>query len=106
MVEKLRKGCVTTIYYAKFFIARACIRAGSGFLLFISNFLTLHHLYEASHNWVYGDHISFGMHLEIEEADKLDIPVRRVQEQENGFAIGKIRPIMRTEAPAMSMGMS
>lgn len=53
--------------------------------------------------WCYGERISFGMHLEIEEADKLGIPVRRVQEQENGFVIGKIKPTVQTEAPTMGM---
>lgn len=105
MAKKLRKGCVTTIYYAKFFIARACICAGSGFLLFISRFLTLTHLCEASHKWLYGSHISFGMHLEIEEAGRLGIPIRRVMGHGTGFTIGSPRSTTQAEAPAMATGM-
>lgn len=81
MAKKLRKGCVTTIYYAKFFIARACICAGSGFLLFISRFLTLSHLCEASHKWMFGKVISAGMKAEIEKAEKKKMLIRYFTEE-------------------------
>ena len=55
--------------------------------------------------WCYGDHISLGMHLEIEEAGRLGIPVRRVTEQENDFTIGKVKSNAPAEAPALAMGM-
>ena len=55
--------------------------------------------------WCYGDRISHGMHLEIEEAGRLGIPVRRVAEQENGFVIGKVKSNEPAEAPALVMGM-
>lgn len=55
--------------------------------------------------WCYGDRISHGMHLEIEEACRLGIPVRRVAEQENGFVIGKVKSNEPAEAPALVMGM-
>jgi hypothetical protein len=91
MAEKLRKGCVTTIYYAKFFIARACVYAGSGVLLFISRFLTLAHLCEASHKWLCGSRISTGMAMELKEAQKLGIPVREISAEQiqGGFAMEK-----------------
>lgn len=38
--------------------------------------------------WCYGDNISVGMHCEMEEADRLGIPVRRVLEQGHGFVVG------------------
>ena len=53
--------------------------------------------------WCYGDRISFGMHLEIEEAVRLGIPVRRVMELENGFAIGRAKGIEPAEAPQQAM---
>ena len=55
--------------------------------------------------WCYGDHISYGMHLEIEEAVKIGIPVRRVMEQENGFAIGRVKNNVPAEAPEQAMRM-
>ena len=55
--------------------------------------------------WCYGDHISLGMHFEIEEAGRLGIPVRRVTEQENGFVIGKVKSNEPAEAPALVLGM-
>ncbi|WP_169008499.1 DUF4406 domain-containing protein [Faecalispora jeddahensis] len=55
--------------------------------------------------WCYGDRISFGMHLEIEEAVRLGIPVRRVMELENGFAIGRAKGIEPAEAPQQAMRM-
>ena len=56
--------------------------------------------------WCYGDRISFGMHLEIEEAVRIGIPVRRVMEQENGFAIGRVKGIEPAEAPQQAMRMA
>ena len=41
--------------------------------------------------WCYGDHISCGMHCEMEEADRLGIPVRRVMEQGQSFVLGTPR---------------
>lgn len=41
--------------------------------------------------WCYGDRISQGMMIEIEEAKRLGIPIRRVMEQETGFIIGRIK---------------
>lgn len=55
--------------------------------------------------WCYGDHISYGMHLEIEEARHIGIPIRRVMQQENGFVIGTTRNPVQAEAPAVAMGM-
>ena len=55
--------------------------------------------------WCYGDHISLGMHLEIEEAGRLGIPVRRVTEEENGFAIGRVKNNAPAEAPEQAMRM-
>lgn len=55
--------------------------------------------------WCYGDRISHGMMLEIEEAGRLGIPTRRVLEQENGFAIGKVKSNQQAEAPAMAMAV-
>ena len=55
--------------------------------------------------WCYGDRISYGMHLEIEEAVKIGIPVRRVKEQENGFAIGIAKGTVLAEAPTQAMRM-
>ncbi len=55
--------------------------------------------------WCYGSRISQGMHLEIEEAERLGIPVRRVMQQENGFAVGGIENSAQAEAPELSMGM-
>ncbi|MDD3543096.1 MAG: hypothetical protein PHO69_10500 [Petrimonas sp.] len=56
--------------------------------------------------WCYGDRISFGMHLEIEEAVRLGIPVRRVMDLENGFAIGRAKGIEPAEAPQQAMRMA
>ena len=55
--------------------------------------------------WCYGDRISYGMHLEIEEAVRIGIPVRRVMEQENGFAIGRVKNNEPAEAPEQAMRM-
>lgn len=55
--------------------------------------------------WCYGDHISLGMHFEIEEADRLKIPVRRVREQAGTFIISEPMQFTKAEAPAPSMRM-
>jgi hypothetical protein len=55
--------------------------------------------------WCYGDRVSPGMSLEIEEADRLGIPVYRVMEQENGFIVGKVKYSTPAEAPSLAMGM-
>lgn len=55
--------------------------------------------------WCYGGRISLGMHSEMEEADRLGIPVRRVREMENGFVIGAPEGVAQTEAPAPVMRM-
>ncbi len=55
--------------------------------------------------WCYGERISHGMMLEIEEAGRLGIPTRRVLAQENGFAIGKVKSNQQAEAPAMAMAV-
>ncbi|PWJ51377.1 DUF4406 domain-containing protein [Faecalicatena contorta] len=55
--------------------------------------------------WCYGYRISFGMHLEIEEAVRLGIPVRRVMEQENGFTIGRAKCTAAAKAPQQAMRM-
>jgi len=55
--------------------------------------------------WCYGNRISQGMHLEIEEAERLGIPVCRVMLQENGIAVGGIENSAQAVAPALSMGM-
>lgn len=55
--------------------------------------------------WCYGGRISFGMHLEIEEAGRLGIPIRRVMGQEGGFVVGKAKTISQAGAPSMAMGM-
>ena len=56
--------------------------------------------------WCYGDRISFGMHLEIEEAVRIGIPVRRVMEQENGVAVGRAKGTEPAEAPQQAMRMA
>jgi len=55
--------------------------------------------------WCYGDRISPGMHLEIEEAGRLGIPVCRVMEQQNGFIIDRVKDNVPAEAPSLAMGM-
>lgn len=55
--------------------------------------------------WCYGERISHGMLLEIQEADRLGIPVRRVMEQEQDFVIGKVKTNVQAETPVLSMGM-
>lgn len=50
--------------------------------------------------WCFGDHISLGMMAEIEEAQRLSIPTRRVMEQEQSFHVGEVR----NNAPQMEMG--
>ena len=50
--------------------------------------------------WCFGERISHGMMAEIEEAEKLGIPTRRVMEYEQGFRIGAAR----NTAPQMQMG--
>ena len=55
--------------------------------------------------WCYGDRVSPGMCLEIEEAGRLGIPVYRVMEQKNGFAVGKVKYSAPAEAPSLAMGM-
>lgn len=55
--------------------------------------------------WCYGEHISHGMLLEIQEADRLGISVCRVMEQEQGFVIGNVKANVKTEMPSLSMGM-
>ena len=56
--------------------------------------------------WCYGDRISHGMHLEIEEAVRIGIPVRRVMEQENGFVLGRAKGTAPAEAPQQAMRMA
>lgn len=56
--------------------------------------------------WCYGDRISYGMHLEIEEAVRIGIPVRRVMEQENGFVLGRAKGTAPAEAPQQAMRMA
>lgn len=55
--------------------------------------------------WCYGDHITLGMHFEIEEANRLGIPVRRVRGQAGMFIIGEPMRVTKAEAPAPSMRM-
>lgn len=55
--------------------------------------------------WCYGSRISFGMHLEIEEANRLGVPVRRVRAQNGVFIIGEPVQFTTTVAPAPSMRM-
>jgi hypothetical protein len=55
--------------------------------------------------WCYGDRISPGMRLEIEEAARLGILVHRVMEQKNGFTVGKVKYSAPAEAPSLAMGM-
>ena len=50
--------------------------------------------------WCFGERISQGMMAEIEEAQRLSIPTRRVMEQEQGFHVGTVR----NTAPRMEMG--
>ena len=56
--------------------------------------------------WCYGDRISFGMHLEIEEAVRIGIPVRRVMEHQNGFAVARAKRTEPAEAPQQAMRMA
>ena len=55
--------------------------------------------------WCYGDRISPGMRLEIEEAARLGILVHRVMEQKNGFTVGKVKYSAPAEAPSLAMGI-
>jgi len=55
--------------------------------------------------WFYGDRVSPGISLEIEEAGRLGIPVYRVMEQENGFAAGKVKYSVPAEVPLLAMGI-
>lgn len=55
--------------------------------------------------WYYGGRVSPGMHLEIEEAGRLGIPVHRITEQENGFAMGRVKNNAPAEAPEQAMRM-
>ena len=50
--------------------------------------------------WVFGDHISLGMMSEIEEAQRLSVPTRRVMEYEQSFRVGEVK----NQAPQMQMG--
>lgn len=50
--------------------------------------------------WCFGDSISHGMMAEIEEAQRLGIPTRRVLKCEQSFRIGSAR----NTAPQMQMG--
>lgn len=56
--------------------------------------------------WCYGDRISPGMLLEIQEASRIGIPIRRVMEQENVFVIGRVKNSVQVEAPTLAMGIS
>jgi hypothetical protein len=55
--------------------------------------------------WCYGDWVSPGMRLEIEEAGRLGIPVHQVMEQETGFAAGRVKYNASAEAPTQAMRM-
>ena len=55
--------------------------------------------------WCYGDYISSGMRFEIEEADRLGIPVRRIKEQNGTFILSEPQRYTAAEAPAPSLGM-
>ena len=55
--------------------------------------------------WCYGDHISLGMHFEIEEAGRLQIPVRRVRKQAGAFLISDPIPFAKADDPDLSMRM-
>lgn len=55
--------------------------------------------------WCYGEHTSSGMRMEIEEANKLGIPIRRVREQDNIFFISEQKKFSAAAAPAPSLGM-
>ena len=44
-------------------------------------------LHSCDELWCFGDHISLGMMNEIEEAQRLSIPTRRVMKQEQGFYV-------------------
>lgn len=50
--------------------------------------------------WCFGERISHGMMAEIEEAERLHIPTRRVMEYEQSFRVGEVR----NQAPQMQMG--
>ena len=50
--------------------------------------------------WCFGDHISLGMMSEIEEAQRLSVPTRRVMEYEQSFRVGEVK----NQAPQMQMG--
>ena len=50
--------------------------------------------------WCFGEQISYGMMAEIEEAQNLSLPIRRVMQQEQGFLVGEVK----NTAPRMEMG--
>ncbi len=56
--------------------------------------------------WCYGARTSHGMHLEIEEAVRIGIPVRRVMEQENRFVLDRAKGTAPAEAPQQAMRMA
>lgn len=56
--------------------------------------------------WCYGGRISPGMLLEIQEASRIGIPIRRVMEQENVFVIGRVKNSAQVEVPTLAMGIS
>lgn len=55
--------------------------------------------------WCYGEHTSSGMRMEIEEANRLVIPVRRVWEQNGTFIMSEPQKHTVAEAPAPSLRM-
>ena len=55
--------------------------------------------------WCYGEHTSSGMRMEVEEANRLVIPVRRVWEQNGTFIMSEPQKHTVAEAPAPSLGM-
>ena len=54
--------------------------------------------------WCYGKRLSLGMHFELEEAQRLGIPVRRVLGQKDDFVIAQAAAPLHDKAPTMEMG--
>lgn len=55
--------------------------------------------------WCYGNYTSSGMRFEIEAADKLGIPVRRIKEQNGTFIMSEPQRYTSAGAPTPSLRM-
>jgi len=56
--------------------------------------------------WCYGEKISHGMNLEIQEAKKQGISIRRIIEQDSSFIIGNVKNSMQLQTSELSIQMA